>query len=145
MLIKTVVSKIEMEVNGRKNETFSRGEWLSLISAAGVKTAFLSLTDEQMEVEQLDPLGVEVFLTKQQNLTFKIGEEIVPAYVLAGREILSKDELNQVVESSFKTKDILIAYLKNKEIDIRNIVIKFGRNNEGNVLIDYDIYASLIR
>jgi len=153
---------------GELNNKIS-AHFFTLLKENGVPNHFVSLeSDTEQLVKKLQIIPLEVIVRniaagslakrlgleegtpmKQTVLEFSyknddLGDPMVNDYHIAAMELASKEQLDFISATALKVNQILLAYLKDKKIDLVDFKLEFGLHN-GEVLLGDEISPDTCR
>ena len=64
-----------------------------------------------------------------------LGDPMINNYHVLACKLATKEELAQIEAMSLKINDILVKYLKTKNIDLIDFKLEFGRDKDGKVIL----------
>ncbi len=143
--------------------------FFEMLEAKGIPTHFIKKTDERhMLVKTLDIIPVEVVvrnitagslakrLGMEEGVTLPktvleyyykddaLGDPMINEYHIATMDLCTPEELKKMEELGLKINEILVPFLKEKNIELVDFKLEFGRHN-GEILLGDEISPDTCR
>ena len=134
--------------------------FFDLLAKEGIEHHVISMpSDREMIVKKLDIIPLEVIIRNVAagslakrlgleegtpmsmpiiELCYKnddLGDPMINNYHVLACKLATKEELAQIEAMSLKINDILVKYLKTKNIDLIDFKLEFGRDKDGKVIL----------
>lgn len=135
--------------------------FFKLLEKQGIPTHFVEMVDDKnMKVKAVEIIPVEVIVRniaagslakrlgleegtvlKKPVLEFcyksdELGDPMINIYHIKAMELATQEEMDAIEEMSFKINDILIDYLKKRDILLVDFKLEFGRYKDEVILAD---------
>ncbi|MDI3546639.1 MAG: phosphoribosylaminoimidazole-succinocarboxamide synthase [Halanaerobiales bacterium] len=144
--------------------------FFELLAEKGVPTHLIEqLNEREVLVKRLEIIPVEVVMRniaagslarrlgleegtvlKRPVLEFyykddDLGDPMINEYHIYARELATEEDVNVIKELSFKINDILVEFLKAKEIDLVDFKLEFGKGLDGKIYLGDEISPDTCR